>query len=107
MSSIVIPPGLHLSAQAVGDFTVETKVSKAGRPYTKVEGRAVAGTQFVKCTQFIEPGESPVLPSTGERFTASITGVDSNEKGREVIAVFVKIARPSVVSAEPQNGGKK
>lgn len=100
MSSVIIPPGLHLSAQAVGDFTVETKLSKAGRPYTKVEGRAIAGTQFVKCTQFIEPGESPVLPSSGERFSASITGVDANEKGREVIAIFVKIARPVVTGTE-------
>lgn len=102
--SSIIPPGLHLSAVATGNFTLESGIgAKSGRPWSKVVGRGVAGEQFVKVQQFMEPHETPVLVLAGEKFTASIVGVDFQEKGREVLSLMVKLNRPSVAT----EGAKK
>ena len=99
--STKLPSGLFVSAVATQDFEVTTAVNSKGRPYTKVVGRGVAGKKFVKVTQFIEQGQQPVLIRAGETFNADITGVDTFEKGREVISLFVEIARPVLVGAVP------
>jgi hypothetical protein len=95
-SSIKLPPGLHLSAVAIGQFELVAGVSKAGKQYSKVVGRGVAGEKFVKVTEFVEPGKAPLIFGPGEAFEADITGVDSFEKGREVISLFVELRRPPV-----------
>lgn len=96
-----IPAGLHLSAVSTQAFELVTGVSGKGRPYSKVIGRGVAGTKFVKVTQFVEHGETPLLFGPNEHFEADIDGVDTFEKGREVISLFVKLRRPSVAGLEP------
>lgn len=98
MSAITakIPPGLHVSAVSVGAFALEGGVSKSGKAYQKVVGRGLAGEQFVKVTQFLNQGESPLLFGPNEAFEATITGVDTYEKGREVISLFVELRRPFV-----------
>jgi hypothetical protein len=97
----IVPPGIHLSAVATSNFTLESGIgAKSGRPWSKVVGRGVAGEQFVKVQQFMDPGETPVLVAAGEKFTASIVGVDFQEKGREVLSLMVKLNRPTLAVAE-------
>jgi hypothetical protein len=96
-----LPPGLHLSAVSTQTFELVSGVSSKGRPYSKVVGRGVAGEQFVKVTQFVEQGQTPLIFSPGEAFEAKITGVDTFEKGREVISLFVELRRPIVAGVEP------
>lgn len=95
-----IPPGLHVSAVAVGDFELTGGVNGKGKAYSKVVGRGLAGSKFVKVSQFLEANEKPVIIANGEAFEGEITGVDSFEKGREVVSVFVKLRRPSLVGVE-------
>ncbi len=99
--SPIIPAGIFVSATAIGDFSLESGIgAKSGRPWSKVLGRAVAGEQFVKVQQFMEPGETPVLVKAGEKFTATVVGVDFQEKGREVLSLMVKLNRPSLATTE-------
>lgn len=96
-----IPAGLHLSAVSTQAFELLGGVSpKTGKPYQKIVGRGVAGEKFVKITQFVEPGQPPLLFGAGEHFEAEITGVDTFEKGREVISLFVKLRRPVVAEGK-------
>lgn len=97
---VILPPGLHLSAVSTGQFELVGGVSKAGRAYQKVVGRGVAGEKFVKVTQFVETGKPALLFGPGEKFEADITGVDSFEKGREVISLFVELRRPFVADKQ-------
>ncbi|MFA6287145.1 MAG: hypothetical protein WC661_07125 [Opitutaceae bacterium] len=98
---ISIPAGIHLSAVSVGAFELVAGVGKdSGKPYQKVVGRGVAGSKFVKVTQFLNPGEAPLLFGTGDKFEADIVGVDSFEKGREVISLFVELRRPFVADKQ-------
>lgn len=95
-----LPPGLHLSAVSSQKFELVAGVSGKGRAYQKIVGRGVAGTQFVKVTQFINPGEQVILFEPGETFEAEITGVDTFEKGREVISLFVSLRRPQIAEVK-------
>lgn len=99
-SNIKLPPGLHLSAVATQKFELVTGISKAGRQYSKVVGRGVAGEQFVKVTQFVDRDNPPLSFEAGEAFQARITGVDTFEKGREVISLFVELYRPQIAAVE-------
>lgn len=99
-SSIKLPPGLHLSAVSTGSFELVGGVSAKGKAYQKVVGRGVAGEKFVKVTEFVEPGHAPLVFGPGEPFEAEITGVDTFEKGREVISLFVKLRRPVVAEVK-------
>lgn len=98
--SIKIPAGLHVSAVAVSDFELTAGVNQKGKPYQKLIGRGLAGGQFVKVTQFAENGEAPLMFKAGEAFEADITGVDTFEKGREVVSVFVKLRRPFIAEVK-------
>lgn len=100
-----LPAGLHVSAVATQDFELIAGVSAKGKAYQKVVGRGVAGGQFVKVTQFVDDGR-PVLIKSGEIFEGQITGVDTFEKGREVISLFVKLRAPEVAEITLKNGGK-
>lgn len=93
-SSIKLPPGLFVSGVAVGKFELVSGVNAKGKPYSKVVGRGIAGSQFVKVQQFLQPGEAALLFDTNEPFQGRITGVDGFEKGREVVSVFVALERP-------------
>lgn len=96
-----LPAGLHLSAVSTQQFELLGGIgAKTGKPYQKVVGRGIAGEKFVKITQFVEPGQSPLLFGAGEPFEADITGVDTFEKGREVISLFVKLRRPVVAEVK-------
>lgn len=96
---VAIPAGIHICAVAIGDFTLESGIgAKSGRAWSKVLGRGVAGQQFVKVQQFMDPGETPVLVQAGEKFTATVVGVDFQEKGREVLSLMVKLNRPSLAT---------
>jgi hypothetical protein len=99
-SNIKLPPGLYLSAVATQNFEVIDGVSQKGRRYSKIVGRGVAGERFVKVTQFVEDGEQPLKFAPGEAFQAEITGVDTFEKGREVVSLFVKLQRPATATVE-------
>ena len=99
-SNIKLPAGLFVSATATQKFELVDGVSKAGRRYSKVVGRGVAGEKFVKVTQFVERDQKPILFDAGEPFQGVITGVDSFEKGREVISLFVELYRPAVAATE-------
>ncbi|GEM_PF-5504611 len=101
-TSIKLPPGLYLSAVSTGTFELVGGVSAKGKAYQKIVGRGVAGEKFVKVTEFVEPGQSPLIFTPGETFEADITGVDSFEKGREVISLFVKLRRPVVIDAKKE-----
>lgn len=90
-----LPPGIHLSAVSTQQFELIAGVgAKTGKPYQKVVGRGVAGEKFVKITEFVEPGGAPLLFGPGENFEADVTGVDTFEKGREILSLFVKLRRP-------------
>lgn len=102
-----IPAGLYVIAVATQDFEVTTALSSKGRPYTKVVGRGVAGKRFVKVTQFVEQGQTPTVIKAGETFQADISGVDTFEKGREIISVFVESALPMSQTPEPAANAKK
>jgi hypothetical protein len=95
-----IPAGIHLSAVATQQFEFIGGVSAKGKPYQKVVGRGVAGEKFVKITEFLDPGQAPLIFGAGEQFEADITGVDTFEKGREVISLFVKLRRPVVAEVK-------
>jgi len=96
-----LPPGIHLSAVSTQQFELVVGVgAKTGKPYQKVVGRGVAGEKFVKITEFVEPGHAPLIFGPGETFEAEVTGVDSFEKGREVVSLFVKLRRPVVAEVK-------
>jgi len=99
--STKLPPGLYLSAVSTQAFELQGGIgAKSGKPYQKVVGRGVAGGKFVKVTEFVEPGNQPLLFGSGDAFEADIVGVDSFEKGREVISLFVKLRRPIVTEVK-------
>jgi hypothetical protein len=89
-----------VSAVSTQKFELTTALNSKGRPYTKVVGRGVAGDKFVKVTQFIEPGQTPLIFEAGEQFEGKITGVDTFEKGREVISLFVELRRPVIAEVQ-------
>ena len=96
-----LPSGIYLSAVSTQAFELVAGVgAKTGKPYQKVVGRGVAGDKFVKVIEFVSPGQPALLFGAGEQFEADITGVDSFEKGREVISLFVKLRRPVVAEVE-------
>jgi hypothetical protein len=96
-----LPAGIHLSAVSTQNFELVTGVGqKTGRPYRKIVGRGVAGEKFVKITEFVEDGHTPILFNAGDHFEADVTGVDSFEKGREVVSLFVKLRRPIVAEVK-------
>jgi hypothetical protein len=99
-ASAKLPAGLYVSAVSTQRFELTTALNSKGRPYTKVVGRGVAGSKFVKVTQFIEPGQTPLIFEQGEPFEGVITGVDTFEKGREVISLFVELRRPVIAEVQ-------
>lgn len=96
--------GVSVTAVAVGNSEVTNGVNSKGRPWTKVmlQGSFVTPDgkgRLLKCQQYVEQGQSPVLFNHGETFHADVVQVDSYEKSRDILSLFVDFKRPAIVDA--------
>lgn len=99
-------------ATAIGNSEITNGVNSKGRPWTKVllQGSFVTPDgkgRLVKCQQYLEQGQAPVLFSHGETFSADVTQVDGYEKSRDILSLFVNFNRPAVLDTQVPSGGKK
>jgi hypothetical protein len=99
-----IPNGVWLIGQAVGNFELKNLTTSKGKPMQLVQGKVLAGTEFVTVTQMVEQGkEMPYIYSNGEPVRAQIV---PNWKANGVLAVDVILTRPQVAT-NPTEGAKK
>lgn len=99
-----IPNGVWLIGQAVGNFELKNLTTSKGKPMQLVQGKVLAGTEFVTVTQMVEQGkEMPYMYVNGEQVRAQIV---PNWKANGVLAVDVILTRPQVVSGLGEKGTK-
>ncbi len=91
-----IPNGVWLLGQAVGNFEIKNLTTAKGKPMQLVQGKVLAGTEFVTVTQMVEQGKDmPYLYQNGEPVRAQIV---PNWKANGVLAVDVLLTRPIVTA---------
>ncbi|MCF3649462.1 hypothetical protein [Synoicihabitans lomoniglobus] len=88
-----MPAGVYVIGKAIGDFELRTFQTKTGRTIQIVEGQVLAGKQFVKVEQTLDPGEKPILLQDNDEVVAPVVPHYSADG---LLKVQVKLKRPNV-----------
>lgn len=88
-----LPAGVYVIGKAIGDFELRTFQTKTGRTIQIVEGQVLAGKQFVKVEQTLDPGEKPILLQDNDEVVAPVVPHYSADG---LLKVQVKLKRPNV-----------
>ncbi|WED66835.1 hypothetical protein PXH66_08230 [Synoicihabitans lomoniglobus] len=91
-----LPPGVYVIGRAVGDFELRSFQTKTGRTIQIVEGQVLAGKQFVKVEQSLEPGQSPILLQDNDEVIAPVVPHYSADG---LLKVQVKLKRSEMVGS--------